>query len=277
MPTVAAIMVSYQTGPRLKDCLAALAAADAVTAIVIVDNGNPPEMVRWLTEFCVRIVKAEYVAPDRNVGFGTAVNVGARHRTEDYFLAINPDAMIRHDALPALLQTATTAASPVIVGGRLFGPDGQPQAGPRRRRLTLKTLWSAMLGGPGLTLSDAPADEGAAEAVGAVSGGFFLIDRAGFDAIGGFDEAYFLHVEDIDLCERVRRAGGQVLFEPRAGAMHDGATSRVSNLIVERHKAAGFAHYFRKFSRGPFHRLLVEFSLPVLRLGLWLRARRAPR
>jgi GT2 family glycosyltransferase len=70
--------------------------------------------------------------------------------------------------------------------------------------------------------------------------------------VGGFDEGYFLHVEDVDLCWRVRRAGGVVLFHPTAEVVHIGGTSQTSPLKVEFHKGVGLARFFRKRAEGPW-------------------------
>ncbi len=67
-----------------------------------------------------------------------------------------------------------------------------------------------------------------------------------FQALGGFDEGFFLHVEDIDLCWRARRQGGSVLFQPNAHIVHVGSTSRENPLIVEWHKGRGLVRYFLK-------------------------------
>jgi GT2 family glycosyltransferase len=64
--------------------------------------------------------------------------------------------------------------------------------------------------------------------------------------IGGFDEGYFLHVEDLDLCLRFRRAGGEILFAPDVVVRHLGGTSDSPKALVERHKARSFRRYFRQ-------------------------------
>src|SRR5205085_2560512 len=74
--------------------------------------------------------------------------------------------------------------------------------------------------------------------VGAVSGAAMLLPRASFATLNGFDEKYFLHVEDVDLCRRAAEAGGETLFVPQARAMHYRSTSETTSLNVERAKAA---------------------------------------
>ena len=88
-----------------------------------------------------------------------------------------------------------------------------------------------------------------------VSGAALMVPRRRFLDHGGFDERYFLHVEDIDLCRQVRAAGGRVYFEPRAEILHYGGTSQTSPFFVETHKALGFIKYFWKHYPGPIERL----------------------
>jgi GT2 family glycosyltransferase len=88
--------------------------------------------------------------------------------------------------------------------------------------------------------------------------------REDFDALNGFDEKYFLHVEDVDLCWRVRQAGGKVLFHPKAEVIHLGHTSRTSALAVEFHKGVGLARYFRKRADGISQQLVAWLLSPVI-------------
>jgi len=97
-----------------------------------------------------------------------------------------------------------------------------------------------------------------------VSGALFLTDRKGFlETLNGFDEDYFLHVEDIDLCRRAAEAGGAVIYQPGGAALHYGSTSKVPRTFVEKHKAAGMARYFQKFASSPLERQLARIAAPV--------------
>lgn len=270
-PEVAAIVVTYHTGPRLTECLYALASYQGITEIIIVDNGNPAPMQDWLEDFQARRAHVTYLQSGENIGFGRAINKGAAQASAAHLLIINPDCILRPDAILPLQAAAKDQPSPWIIGGRIFNLKGENQRGPQRRELVLRRLFSKLLGGAGINMPLSPQPAGPVP-VDVISGAFFLADKAGFEILGGFDEGYFLHVEDIDLCKRTLMAGGAVVYQPGAGALHFGATSNVSSLFVERHKAAGFARYFRKFSKGMFQRLLVELCLPVIYAGLMLRA-----
>ncbi len=271
MSAIGAIVVTYHTGRALKDCLNALAVQSDVSELVIVNNGNPPEMCEWLERFSDQRDGVKLIEAGANLGFGRGVNLGVAACQALALLIINPDCVLRPDALGALVAASKGRRSPALIGGRIFDIKGDNQRGPMRRELTASRLLSKLTGGAGINLPLEPQPTNAI-AVDVTSGAFFLIDRAGYDRLGGFDEDYFLHVEDIDLCKRVHLAGGEVIYQPHAGALHYGATSDVSSVFVERHKAAGFARYLRKFSTSVFSRLLAELLIPLVFGALMMRA-----
>lgn len=271
MSAIGAIVVTYHTGRPLKDCLNALAAQKDVSDLVIVNNGNPPEMREWLQRFSDQRAQVKLIEAGANVGFGRGVNLGVAACQAAELLIINPDCVLRPDALGALVAASKDRRSPALIGGRIFDINGDNQRGPMRRELTAIRLLSKLIGGAGINLPLEPQPTNPIT-VDVTSGAFFLIDRAGYDRLGGFDEGYFLHVEDIDLCKRVHLAGGDVIYQPLAGALHYGATSDVSSVFVERHKAAGFARYLRKFSTGVPSRLLAELLIPLVFGALMMRA-----
>jgi len=102
----------------------------------------------------------------------------------------------------------------------------------------------------------------------AVSGACMLVRREVVEQAGGWDERYFLHCEDLDLCMSVRKNGWKVLFAPDAVVVHDkGSCSRERPIFVEWHKHRGMLRFYRKFFShqypGPFMWLVW--------IGVWLR------
>ena len=97
-----------------------------------------------------------------------------------------------------------------------------------------------------------------------------MISKDSLQQLDGFDEGYFLHVEDVDLCRRCREAGGVVIYHPGAGALHYGSTSEAPTKTVANHKADSLARYFTKFADGPIERIIVAAVVPVLRLAMAL-------
>lgn len=279
--SVSAIIVTYRTGPTLWECLAAAMDESAIAEIVIVDNGNPEAVALRLRELARARADVVLVQGQGNVGFAAACNLGARAASGANFLFLNPDAVLAPGAVPALVDAAGAAAHPCIIGGVIYDAAGREQRGARRGRVT---PWSAFVSFTGLArferasplfadvqrlndpLPDAPAR------IAAVSGALMLIPRADFEALGGFDTGYFLHVEDIDICRRAEAMGGGAVIQPRARAQHAGATSDAPAPFVEWHKAKGFLRYFRRTARGFGERALAELAGGALLVMLPLRA-----
>lgn len=271
-PAVSAIVVSYQTGPRLKECLYALDADPEVAEIILVDNGNPDDLVEWLHAFAAKRPQMQILAGHGNIGFGAAVNLGETRARGPHLLIINPDAVLRRKSLPAMQETASNLPEPWIVGGKIFDLRGREERGGRRKELTLFRAMTRLLGWNTWTLEHSPAPSAPVD-MPVISGAFFLSSKDSFAVLGGFDEAYFLHVEDIDLCRRCRETGGRVIYDPRAAVLHYGSTSDAPSRVVQAHKADSLAFYFRKFARGRLERVVVEMAVPFIRLGTWLKRR----
>lgn len=270
-PAVTAIVVTYHTGPRLKECLYALCADPEVAATIIVNNGNPEVMTAWLTAFASSQDQVSLLHTPENLGFGRAVNFGAASASTSNLLIINPDAVLRRGSIGSLQDAASELNVPWIVGGRIFNLKGREDRGARRRELTLFRAMTRVIGWNTWTMEHDAAPAGPVD-MPVVSGAFFLTSAESFKVLGGFDEGYFLHVEDIDLCRRCREMGGRVIYDPGAGALHYGSTAAVDSKTVARHKADGLSRYFKTYARGPLERVLVMLAMPFIRAAVLFRA-----
>lgn len=270
-----AVIVSYRTGPALADCLASLACAAGLSEIVIVDNGNDASETEAIDQFAGAEPRTRVLRGHGNVGFARACNMGARAAQSDALVFVNPDVVLAPAAIDDLISSLESAPPPALIGGDLRDRQGRPERGARRDRLT---LWRAFTSFSGLSRFEKalpalrdfnrhadPLPERATP-VGAVSGALMVLRRVDFEAIGGFDEAYFLHVEDLDLCRRAEEAGWRVLFQPGPHGVHVRSTSAADPAVLARHKALGMARYLRKFARGPVERAGAELAAAVLRL-----------
>jgi len=266
--SVSAIVVTYNTGARLKECLYALSADPEVGEIVIVNNGNPQSMVDWMDGFAQSRPDVVQLMTDTNIGFGAAANIGVYQAKGSHVLIINPDAVLRWKSVSPMLEAMEGCPEPCLVGGRIFGLDGVEQRGSRRRMLTLPRA----LGLSKWTLEDEPALSNPVE-MECVSGALFMMTRAAFLDVGGFDEGYFLHVEDIDLCRRVWASGGKVIYQPAAAALHYGQTSDAPSAVVAAHKADSTKRYFNKFASGPLEKILLALLLPLISWRIKSKAR----
>ena len=279
LPSVSAIVVSYHTGPALRDCIDALLTDPQIDEIILVNNGNKPKDVGLLNRLADQHRnRIQLISGHGNIGFAKGSNLGARFANGDRFLFVNPDAILRRGSVAAFEEAAKNRPEPWIVGGRIFDVKGQELRGGRRRMLGLT---SALITYTGLGLferlhpifSDVnrfkeKCPTGPVE-MPVVSGALMYMSRKSFDVLRGFDEDYFLHVEDIDICRRAQeQENGGVYYTPLAGALHHGATSDVSSLRVEWEKAWGLGLYFRKFAKAFPERLLACFLIPVFAMLL---------
>jgi N-acetylglucosaminyl-diphospho-decaprenol L-rhamnosyltransferase len=279
---VSAIVVSYKTGEALLECLAALENEPAVDEIMLVNNGNPVEMLERVEDGYSKSRKLKIIGGGVNRGFAAGVNLGVAEASGDRLLIINPDAVLQPGAVAALAIAAEGAAEPAIVGGKIYGTDGKEQRGGRRRRLTMRSAAATFLGmgwlravNPAfvnINRNNEPEPEGPAP-MDAVSGALMYMSASSFRRLGGFDDGYFMHVEDLDICRRAEADGGSVIYTPHASALHFGATSDAPSLFVEKHKGAGLSRYFLKFAETPGEKAAARALGPVIAFLLAMRAR----
>ena len=280
-PDLAVIMVSYHTGPALFPAIEAVLADPAVGELIVVNHANPRDDAYRLVDLDQDEPRFTLVSTNANLGFSKGCNIGAAQTRAARLFFLNPDTLLQPGAARALMETLDAAAEPAIVGARITHMDGREQRGARRGELTVLSALGGFLGlarfVPGLRdiHREGEALPETAQAVPAVSGAALMVSRAGFEALGGFDEAYFLHVEDLDICRRARNLSGVVMFEPRAEVRHYGSTSKISRFKVEHWKAAGLVRYFHRHggALGPVKAALAAPLIYAALMGraIWLR------
>jgi GT2 family glycosyltransferase len=269
---VSVIMVVYMTGEALTESVQCVLRDPLVDELVIVDNGSTQCESEGLRRLAERDARVRLLAGHGNIGFARGANLGAAKAEGDILVFLNPDAFLQPGCVAALVREIDGKAVPCVVGGRVLNADRTEQRGARRGEIT---LLSALMSLTGLARrfsawrqfevhwEDEVLPEAAAPAP-TISGACFCMRREDFNAVCGFDEGYFLHVEDVDLCWRVRRQGGSVLFHPKAEVIHLGHTSQTSPLRVELYKGLGLARYFRKRAKGLGGSLLAWLLSPVI-------------
>lgn len=278
-PGCAVVIVTYHTGPCLMDCIQAVLGESSAHEIAVVDNGNPPEVVAELQALAEREERVTLLTGHGNVGFGRASNLGAAATRSPYILLLNPDNMLKPGTLDGAMKKLAARPEISLYTVRIENPDGSEQRGCRRN---LMTPWTCLvevtglhrLGFKRINLQDTPPPPELAE-VECISGSFMLSPRAFFERVGGMDEDYFLHVEDVDFCHRVRDAGGTIWFDPTLSATHIQGTSEATDLFIERQKTRSGVLYFAKHFGGWLNPLVAlvnaalwaRFSLIALRLA----------
>ncbi len=275
------VVVSADSGPLLDVCIDSALTSDTSIEVVLVDNGSTDGAAdraeaRFLDHQRFRVLRN-----GANLGFGPACNRGAAIAGGDLLLFLNPDCRLAESTVSRLRACLESDARIGLLGARVLDANGAPARGNRRRDPTLRrvlattlrldrwqTHWSGLAG------VEMPMDVGEGppvELVEAVSGACMMLPRAAFDRVEGFDEGYFLHVEDLDLCRRVRDAGLHVAIANEVQVVHvQGSSSSHRPFFVARHKWRGMWRYFLKFdpaARNPLLRVVTRMALCMYAIG----------
>lgn len=235
MPDVTVVFVTYNSGAVIG---AAVGSVPEGCAVVIVDNASP-EGTAW-SESLPR--PAEILRMPHNLGFGTACNVGARHARSRYVLFLNPDAILAPDAVDRLLAAASAYGAPCILMPAIMGANG---------RLMRKegTVFERVPSSARLSPKDVAGDY----CTRFVHGAAFMMERAAFLDLGGFDEAIFLYHEDDDLSLRALANRIPIMVVVEARVTHAGGRSSAPSLSqtfrVNRAKKRSELYLFAKYGK----------------------------
>lgn len=276
LPDVDVVTVNYNAGRLLTDCVTSALAAGARN-VIVVDNASDDDSIQHL-EASVSLPGLSVIRNGKNLGYSTACNIGLNHSTAETVLFLNPDALLSHQALSSMAEALHGSSDVGMVGGVLRNLDGSEQAGGRR---TLPTPGSAFINifrlsflakifprfASDFNLHGEPLPTGNIE-VEAISGACMLIKREAMADIGNWDENYFLHCEDLDLCMRFQKKNWSILFVPDASITHSkGVSSQKRPIFVEWHKHRGMLRYYKKFFRRRYPSLVWYLVV----LGVWGR------
>lgn len=227
-----AVVVSYNSEVDLRRQLDWAPLRAAFERMVVVDNASADSSVAVAQRAGVEVIQT-----GRNAGFGAAANRGVRATDSEHVAILNPDVLVDDPAQTSRLAARFAADARLgLIAPALVLPDGRVQDSARsipapvelvRRRLT-----GAELG--------AVRPEGL-QAVPWVVAAFVVVRRAAFEEVGGFDEAYRLYFEDVDLCVRLWSGGWRVVLDATERARHEHAASSRKSLVgwaMRRHTAS---------------------------------------
>ncbi|MCS4231233.1 hypothetical protein EDF77_2996 [Stenotrophomonas maltophilia] len=258
-PAIVAVVVTYQSSSTIEDCLQRLRDARGIAEIRVVDNGSLDDTVDILQRHASHDPRVRFIANPDNPGFAAANNQGVADSSSPWLAFINPDVMVERDTLAVLCERAQPLGD-CLLGVEQVDEHGRADDAVRRRDPDFLAMLRSPGSGSKLALARDP--QVAMQYVPAISGAVMLMPRALFDRIGGWDAGYRLHAEDLDLCRRVRGAGGVVAIANDLRVLHvRGVSSRSRPFFVEWHKHRGLWRYFQRFEAR-------QRSLPV-RVAVW--------
>jgi N-acetylglucosaminyl-diphospho-decaprenol L-rhamnosyltransferase len=269
-PAWAAVVVNFNAGELLLACVASLYAdrsAGGPPEIVVVDNGSADgsdvALERDFPDVAV-------IRPGANLGYGRGANLGIAATTAPVVAVLNPDTTIVAGTGRALRDRFDTDPTLGAVGPWIANPDGSRYPSARVAPSTVDAVGHALLARVApqnrftRSYRQVDADPDMARPVDWVSGAAIWLRRDALDAVGGWDERFFLFFEDLDLCRSLEANGWTVGYDPGGRVEHVVGVSRAGRRyrsIYEHHRAA--YRYADKWWRGP-QRLLLPAAAALL-------------
>src|SRR5690349_19610094 len=234
--SISVVIVSYNSRELLRDCLLRIE-AEPREQVIVVDNSS--------SDGSVEMMKGDFpwvklILNPKNNGYGAAANLAMEVCSSKYVLLLNSDTLVETGTVELLTDYLDQHPQVAIAGPQLVNADGTPQLSyfefPTPLQILLKETSLSRF-----VRRSSPISNGS-PAVPWVLGAALAIRRVAFDAVGGFDQSFFMYFEEVDLCYRLKQAGWQTHFVPGASVIHVGAAS------TKRHRAAMLKQFFESLS-----------------------------
>lgn len=266
------VIVNWNTKELLKACLRSIyqESAKTVQEVIVVDNDSTDGSQALVRQ---EFSQARLIENEDNRGFSYACNQGIRASRSEYVIILNSDTLVSSGSIDSMTDFMDKNDRVGVLGPKLLNEDGSVQLSCRNFPSFKEATGHAFLG----IFSQANPytrsyrqmdwDHQTACEVDWVSGACMILRRKALDEIGLFDESYFMYLEDVDLCRRMKESGWKVYFYPEAVVTHlSGGSSkqRSGQAIIEHQKS--IYHFYRQYYPQAKHwywRWLVAFGLIV--------------
>jgi N-acetylglucosaminyl-diphospho-decaprenol L-rhamnosyltransferase len=279
-PRWSAVVVNYEAGSLLTACVRSILADTSVgiPEVVVVDNGSTDGSVDELRAAVPEVVVLD---PGGNVGYSAAANVGIAATHAPVVAVCNPDLLLHAGSGAAILGRFDAEPDLGAVGPAVFEPDGSRYPSARQVPRLVDAVGHGTVGLVKREnrftrrYRELDADPNRPRDVDWVSGAAVWLRRAALDEVGGWDDGYFMYVEDVDLCWRLGNAGWRVAYEP------GGSVTHVQGASTDRHPYRMIREHHRSLLRFAgkrwhgWHRVLLVPAAGYLgvRAGLAMGAR----
>lgn len=265
-PLLSIIVVAADSGEGLRECVRGVLGWSLPLELLLIDNGSADGVPQALDRAHAGDPRLTVIYNHANLGFGPAANRAAARARSEALLILNPDCQLDEDSARRLLDILAAEPRAGLIGAVACDATGVPDPASLRRDPLLQRALNSLRGRTQDAINVGGALPDHVVEAEAVSGALMLLPRGVFEQLRGFDEGYFLHCEDLDLCRRVRDAGWRVLLAGDVRVLHGrGGSSRHRPVFVSRHKHRGMWRWFRKFDPAARNPLLAA----AVWLGIW--------
>ena len=247
------VIVSWNVSQKLKENLKTLYAGqgDFSYEVFVVDNNSHDDTVNMIKK---EFPQVKLIVNDRNLGFGKANNQGIKQAQGNFILLLNPDMQVRSDTLQKMLEWMKSNSSASLASCRLIDEQGEiikhvrcfPALSDQLAIvLKLPHFFPKIL----RNYIREDFDYNNAAIVDSVRGGFMLLSREAIEKVGVFDERYFVWFEEVDLCLRIKKAGGEVWYTPVAECIDAIGQSfqQVDTMTKQKYFRDSMLKYFKKW------------------------------
>jgi GT2 family glycosyltransferase len=275
--TLSVIIVSYNTCEMTLECLRVLFdnLSGTKVEVFVVDNASSDGSVAAIKDAYTSV---KLIENQENTGFGAANNMAMEKATGRYFLLLNSDAFPCTGAIDTLLQAIEEHPRAAAIGPRLLNRDGTLQRScwrfPSPTQAWIENLGiSSLLRGRSRWGDYRRWEHDSERAVDFVIGACLLVRREVWEKIGGFDPAFWMYAEETDWQKRMRSAGYEIWFTPRASVEHWGGASGAANRARVSEAFFNSLDIFSHKHYGPAGLVSLRAAMiagNALRLPLWI-------
>ncbi len=209
---VTLIIVNYNAGDDLHNCLTSLASDQNSYEVIIVDNASHDDSSRQAS---TKFPGIQIIYSNSNLGFGGANNLGAQRASNKYLAFLNPDTVVEPGWLEALIVALEENPQAGLTTSKILQMDDPMRVSGCGNEMHCTGITM------GRGMGNDPRQYTETEEVSAISGAAFAMRADLFTRLSGFDEGFFLYMEDTDLSLRARLAGYQCLHVPGSVVYHN--------------------------------------------------------
>ena len=248
--SLAIIIVTFNAMEEIDACLESLVGHTEPfpTTITVVDNASHDGTAAHIRQ---RWPSVQVIDAGGNLGFAKGNNIGMRATQSDYVLLMNPDTVAPPGAIQTLVRGLASHPEAAIAGERLLSPTGFPEMSwgavitpwNETKQMLFSRLYLRKIR---RVVKKMDRLSRQAREVEWVSGACMVVRRADLEAVGGFDERYFMYNEDVDLCIAMRQRGRLTLYIAGAEVLHHRGKSAPKNPELERRRQLSHVAYYEK-------------------------------
>jgi GT2 family glycosyltransferase len=246
---ISIIIVNWNTEELLRQCLNSIFAYpfERTIEVWVIDNSSVDDSIHMVKE---NFPQVKLKKNEKNLGFARANNQALRLSSGEFVLLLNPDTIVKPNAIEKLVKFLESTPKAGGAGSRLLNPDGSLQESAYPQPTLFREFWRMFHLDNWVHSARYPSDYWSLDQpikVDVLMGACLLIRREALDVVGFFDEEYFIYSEEVDLCTRLNHAGWDLYWVPNAEVIHFGgqSTQQVAEEMFLR-LYEGKILYFRK-------------------------------